>query len=274
MIRNSLLNRIDQARLIQTYRRTLGHQSSGAMAGGLIVSLTSFPARINQAWVSIESILRQRVRPELIVLCLCESEFGNRHDLPEEIKTQTKLGLEIIWVQQRLRSYGKLIPARQAYPAATIITVDDDIIYPEEMIADLLEEHQQAPAAITGRRGYAMIRDAGQTFAPYTSWPQATAQTSSETCLLTGVGGILYPPSSLATESSHDLELIHALCPTADDIWFWAMSRLAGDQRRCLGQHQVREIKRLIKTPRLSKTNVSRGGNDRQLSRVVDYFQL
>ena len=36
--------------------------------GKIIVSLTSFPARINRVWIVIETILRQTQKPDMIVL--------------------------------------------------------------------------------------------------------------------------------------------------------------------------------------------------------------
>src|SRR5690606_17959342 len=51
---------------------------AGEPASNLIVSLTSFPPRIEDAWITIESIFQQTYRPWKIVLVLAESEFPNR----------------------------------------------------------------------------------------------------------------------------------------------------------------------------------------------------
>jgi hypothetical protein len=48
-----------------------------------IASLTSFPARINHTYISIECLLRQSVNPDRIILWLAEDQFPNQlNDLP------------------------------------------------------------------------------------------------------------------------------------------------------------------------------------------------
>ncbi|MCP9943159.1 hypothetical protein KBY70_12245 [Cyanobium sp. ATX 6E8] len=269
-----IANRLSQAKLIHHWKRNQESSPAGEVASGLIVSLTSFPARIKTAWIAVESVIRQRIRPERITLVLDSSEFGINSDLPRELEKQKKHGLEIIWTNKDLRSYGKLIPVKARYPEAPIVTIDDDIIYQEHMLANLLESHQADPYQIAGCRGYEIQKDIDGTPLPYTTWTPASIATASSTCFLTGVGGVLYPPDSLPWDVACNSELFGSLCPTADDIWFWAMSLIHGSQRQCLGEHSVKEIKRFIKTSRLSRNNVSRGGNDRQLQLVINHFSL
>ena len=269
-----LANRLSQARLVNYWRKHQSSPPTGEMVPELVVSLTSFPARITTTWIAIESIIRQSARPEKIALVLNNSEFSSSSDLPRELETQKKHGLEIIWTDKNLKSYGKLVPVKAAYPGSHIATVDDDVIYPEHMLANLMDSHQANSEQIVGCRGYEIQRDVNGDLLPYTSWIPASVATPSSTCFLTGVGGVLYPPDALPWEVACNSELFESLCPTADDIWFWAMSLIHGSQRQCLGEHSVQEIKRLIKPPRLSRNNVSRGGNDRQLQRVINHFSL
>lgn len=44
----------------------------------IIVSMTSYPARINTVHLAIRSLLAQKVLPDKIVLWLCKSDFPNR----------------------------------------------------------------------------------------------------------------------------------------------------------------------------------------------------
>jgi hypothetical protein len=91
---------------------------------------------------------------------------------------------------------------------------------------------------------------------------------------LKGNGGILYPPKVLPAEA-YDLELALHLCPTADDVWFKAMSLLAG-----VRVAQVTDAPfdpptiRRVQRQTLSTQNVWTGENDRQLARVLDHFDL
>lgn len=269
-----LTRRLSQAKLVYRWKKDQDPHRNSKATPGIIVSLTSFPARIKTAWIAVESILRQTARPERIILVLNSNEFGSNKRLPRELERQKERGLEILWIDQNLKSYGKLIPVKTAYPESCIATIDDDIIYPEHMLASLIDAYQANPLQIVGWRGYEMQIDINGRPLPYTNWIPANSTTPSGTCFLTGAGGVLYPPNSLPWELACNSMLFTSLCPTADDIWFWAMSLLNGCKRHCLGEHNLQEIKRLIKTSRLSRNNVSRGGNDRQLQLVINHFNL
>ena len=67
---------------------------SSADRPGLIVSLTSFPARIDQAWIPIERTLRGDLTPDLVVLVLAEDEFPGRV-LPSPILRLARRGLQV-----------------------------------------------------------------------------------------------------------------------------------------------------------------------------------
>jgi hypothetical protein len=68
----------------------------------VIVSLTSFPARIAGVELTIASILRQSVQPEHVVLVVSEEEFPGRI-LPERLLRRQGRGLEILWTERNLR---------------------------------------------------------------------------------------------------------------------------------------------------------------------------
>jgi len=242
----------------------------GASDSGVIVSLTSFPERIGHAWIPIEAMFRQTTPPEKVVLVLAEDEFPGKH-LPRSIRRQVKRGLEILWTERNGRSYNKLLPVRRAYPDATIVTVDDDIIYGKALLSDLLAAATLDPQAIIGHRGRIMKYDGG-CLAPYAKWPKADTRISSNSLFLTGVGGVLYPPHSLPEELLLDLDLAERLCPTADDIWFWAVARKAGARLLCLGSGQLRELGAQRGSKALRDVNCVDGKNDVQLRNVIDHF--
>jgi hypothetical protein len=265
--------RLRQAKQIKALHAAIDETRQGQVLPGLIATLTSFPARIDKAWISIESIIRQTAQPELIYLVLSEEEFPNKN-IPPELESQKKNGLEIIWTKENMRSHNKLTPIYLAHPEATIITFDDDIIYDKETITDLTCSINPTGRRIIGSRGWEMLKQGPLDYAPYQTWHPAEPETPSNSCFLTGVGGILYTPGSLPIDLLKNYELAMELCPYADDIWYWALSVISNSRRTCLGKHALNEVKRLIPTPRLSKGNVKRGGNDTQLQKTMDYFGL
>src|SRR5690554_2625875 len=46
--------------------------------GLYVVSLTSYPSRIEDVWISIECLLRQTFKPDKIILWLAQSEFPEK----------------------------------------------------------------------------------------------------------------------------------------------------------------------------------------------------
>jgi hypothetical protein len=185
-----------------------------------------------------------------------------------------RYGLEIIWVKENSRSYKKLLPTLETYPDVTIVTADDDVLYPRWWLEELLVAHAQGPGVILGHRAIRM-QAFGSGATPYLTWSRANKRTPTSQILLTGVGGILYPPGSLPVQT-HDVELAQSLCPTADDIWFRAMSLLQGIPVAIITDEE-REFPPTWQTGNptgLASTNVFDGGNDSQLKAVFDHFDL
>lgn len=241
-------------------------------SSNIVVSLTSFPARIHHAWITIETIFQQQRRPAKVALVLAEEEFPHRI-LPHTIREQEKRGLEILWTARNMRSYKKLLPTRSVYPDATIITVDDDVFYEPWRLEQLILAADQHPGAIVGHRGWALSVST-EGILPYLEWPPADRFTPSDRVLLTGCGGILYPPHSLSEDHLFNYDLAESLCPTADDIWFWAVAKITGTHTLCLGNNNIRPVRHQKKSPALIEINWYQGHNDKQLKNVINYYGL
>lgn len=239
-------------------------------ASDVIVSLTTFPERVGAAWITIESILRQSKPPGRVVVVLAEEEFTNEI-VPSSITRLRSRGVEILWTSRNGRSYNKLIPTRQKYRNEPIVTVDDDVYYPRWMLSSLIEASEKHPDAVVGHRGWEVTVHDGQLL-PYPDWPEANATTPEALVFLTGVGGILYPPGILPESLLLDLHLATELCPTADDVWFWAVAQSSGVPRHCLGKLPLRLIDSQGLTRSLASVNWHEGQNDIQIAATVEYF--
>ena len=71
----------------------------------IIVSLTSFPARIDCVGYSIKSLFNQTVKPDRIILWLATEQFENQ-EMPELLETLKSKGLEIRFCED-LKSHKK-----------------------------------------------------------------------------------------------------------------------------------------------------------------------
>ncbi len=200
----------------------------------LIVSLTSFPGRIELVPETIRTLLTQTVKPDKIILWLTEEEFpGKEADLPETLKELVGYGLTIGWCRN-MRSYNKLIYTLEAYPDAVIVTVDDDILYHPDLIRRLYDAYRKDGrdskfiychriTKITMEGGTIGLSVGGYDVYDHPSYLN----------MLTGVGGVLYPPHVLDEDVTRN-DLFRSLIPTNDDVWFWLMAVKAGTRVKVL----------------------------------------
>lgn len=248
------------------------HATPSGDSRGVVVSLTTHPARIDHVWIPIETMLRQEQTPDRVVLVLSDAEFATR-DVPRKLIEQQRRGLEILWTPQDGRSRLKLVPTRFAYPDATIVTVDDDCYFEPWVVSRLVADAREHSDTVIGHRGREIQR-ARTGLAAYNDWVKASPATPSERVFLTGVGGVLYPPGALPPELLADDALAAELCPTNDDIWFWALARVGRTPARCLGLSSYRPLGRQRHAPRLETVNLAGGANDIQFAAVIKHFGL
>lgn len=206
--------------------------SSGVQAGkpnaGVVVSLTSIPTRLNQLHYTIKSLLTQSMAPKKIVLWLNDSL---KDRLP---KSLTRLEGELFEIRysQMTCSHRKLVHSLEAFPEDVIVTCDDDLIYPSDWLALLWSEHRQYPGLILTNRCNKIRYDVNGRTLPYTQWQKSVEPGSNSMAIMpAGYGGVLYPVGSLYKDVC-DSDLFLRLTPTADDLWFKAMSFLKGTQCR------------------------------------------
>lgn len=192
----------------------------------LIVSLTSFPARIKTVSYTIESIMLQNKKPNMIILWLGSDQFPNKEkDLPKRLLRLKQFGLTIRWCED-IRSYKKLIPSLETFPNDIIVTVDDDIWYPPEWLERLYTSYQKEPQYIHAHRCLQVTTTQG-TINKYIDWKfhNYAPQLPSYCWHFTGTGGVLYPPHCFHKDIC-DRSKFLKMAPSVDDIWFWAMAVL------------------------------------------------
>lgn len=231
-----------------------------------IVSLTSFPARINRLWLVIETMLRQSVKPDRIILWLSKEQFPTISSVPKSLLEMQKRGLQIEFREDDLRSHKKYCYSFNEYPESVIITIDDDIFYPTTIIENLIIGHKENPQAVHCSYTRSITWDEQGNLLPYTEW------VSQRTNLFFGSGGgTLFPPHKLYKDVTA-MELAVKLCPLADDIWLNSMCRL--------NDVKIFEVRRKINllpvinenSMDLSERNLSDGMNDIQLQQIRKYY--
>lgn len=194
----------------------------------VILSLTTFPARIHYVHLAIKSLLNQTVKPERIILWLEEKQFQNV-EIPKQLLALCEFGLEIRYCKEDLLAHKKYYYVMQEFSDRVIVTYDDDIIYPEDSLEKLLKMHTQFPNAIICNRGREIKIENGL-IAPYKYWKvssQVPAGVPSYHVMASTGAGTLYPPHCMP-EETFDIEKIREMALTADDLWMKVMSIQSG----------------------------------------------
>lgn len=185
----------------------------------VVVSLTSFPKRIPTLHLVIETLLRQSVKPDKIILYLTQSQIPNVEALPKQLLEQRSRGLEIVLCPDEIRSHTKYYYAFRDYPNAKVITVDDDLFYRSDLIATHLENSKKHPGCVIAN----WVKEIIPGTPKYNEWPDlADTPKLSKNLLILGVSSVLYPPKSVHPDI-FNVDNIKALTLTADDIWITAM---------------------------------------------------
>lgn len=191
--------------------------------GRIIVTLTSFPARISRLWLVIETILHQTVKPDMLILWLSEKQFQSMECVPKSLRSLQRRGLQIRIMPGDVRSHKKYCYCLEQYPDDILITIDDDVFYDTHLIERMMVEHEHNPLAIITNHAHRMTYTEDGHLKPYQEWDRNT--TIDTNLFVVGVGGNLYPPYSLHPLAA-DIELAYKLTPTGDDIWLNVMARL------------------------------------------------
>ena len=191
----------------------------------IIVSFTSYPPRINSVHKVVESLYRQTVLANEIILYLSLDEFPKEEeDVPETLRRLIgHRGFRIEWVQGNLKSHKKYYYALQKYTDAVVITVDDDKIYAETMISDLIKGYERFPNAVSARIIRIMLKKSPETLESYNRWEKEkyleeyTDEPRMDLCAI-GAGGICYSPS-LGYDDLFNVNTILEVAGDYDDLW-------------------------------------------------------
>lgn len=238
----------------------------------IIVSLTSFPSRINEVWQVIEIMKRQTYKPKKIFLWLSKEQFPLKNALPGSLLNQEDEMFSIKFVDNNIRSHKKYYYVSQSCPNADVLLIDDDIYYPTDMIERMIAARRDNPNAIICQYGYIIKYDENNVLMQYNKWENVTQYSNDNKLFFGSGGGTLFKPSELYKDLTNQ-ELFLQLTPTADDIWLNAMARLANVPIIMLKPALPLPVKIHGQKEALSKINVGLGKNDEQIKAVSDYYK-
>lgn len=197
----------------------------------IIVSLTSFPKRIGTLIHTLETIYAQTRKADEIVLWLAEEQFpGKEQDLPEDLRQlAAENRLTIRWCED-LKGHKKFFYALQEYTEDVVVTIDDDLLYPKDMLEILHKSYLLHPNAVSTMRAHLIMVSEDGRVMPYKKWiheVDGCIHKPSMQVMTSGGAGDLYPPN-LYRKEFFDRDVILDICLWADNLWCKAME-LASD---------------------------------------------
>lgn len=184
---------------------------------GLIISLTSYPARLPKLHYVIRSLIRQSFQPEKIVLYLGTDTKENQ--IPESLKKLEKYNFEIKKNYPDIKPHKKYFFAMQEYKDSIVVTVDDDIIYHKDFLKDLYESYKKNTGCVHARR-VTKLTATGNKINEYDKFEFKCTDIKepSHSLLAIGCGGVLYPPKVFKADD-FDMDAVKTHCLNTDDIW-------------------------------------------------------
>ena len=237
----------------------------------VIVSLTTTLERLPTIYLCVASLLCQSFVPDALLLWVPETLKAQ--PIPKYLNRLKKKGLEIEWCRD-VGPHTKLIHTLRDYPQAIIVTADDDCLYPPTWLRDLYESYMHEPSYIHCHRAHFMELNAAGKLKRYRNWNHLSPGMVGPSSKLfpTGVGGILYPPTSLNQEVFNEAAYM-VLCPKSDDIWFKAMALL--NHMSCKKVHPYhKEFPTIIGTQTKKLWSVNEMINDAQIGAVFQKYDL
>ena len=240
----------------------------------IIVSLTSFPARFKDIDLCIKSLLLQTVKPDKIIIYL--GSDSSAEEIDKYLCKFEKYGVTFIKDEKRnIKSHKKYFYALSDFSNDIVIVVDDDLIYPPNMIQSLIEKHNLYPNCIVGRRVHKMIVENCK-IKNYQDWDGECENIliPSHKLFVTTGAGTLFPPNMIKGDLLN-LDFIEKYAFTADDVWINFMS-IKNDVKRVWAENKLQMPTTIKQSQKFSlvKLNVEENRNDNYIKNIIQDFNI
>lgn len=224
----------------------------------VIVSMATIPCRKDRLKENIPSFKNQTYPFDMLIINVLDNLTEEDYQFYEELKKMDSR-IVINKVDGKWRSCNKLIPTLKCYPDDIIITVDDDIYYPNECISTLMQQYEITPDCIIAQEISPLKLERHKTYISYKLYMDVKLMQKEWGKYLTGC--CLFPPHVFDGTDIFDFDKMMELTGgTHDELWFWVNSTLNGVQ--CVGLNYIRNFegelitKRTNDEPQLWQENV------------------
>ena len=283
--RSLFLDAIDRYKLSKfTLTSASQYWQNNTNQSNIIICLTSIPSRINHLESTLISLLTQKVAPKIIRLHI--PDYSKREKIEYTIPQQfvNLPGIKIV----RCDDHGpatKFIPAIEELPETQpILIVDDDYLYPPNLVSryDLL--HLENPDIIIGSSGWLVPTDL--TDKPTTLWSNIKSipptpilctrlKKNIQIDIIQGFSGYLIQPRFFDLSQLKDYQNVPKNVFFVDDVWISAHAKVSKwvfpEKRFCF---DTLTDNNLYKYSSLGKINNGNGNNENRNNTIaIRYFK-
>lgn len=241
----------------------------------LVISLTSHPARMSTLHITVQSLLKQSLKPSHLIVWLSKEQFpGAESDLPKTLLDLKSKGLEIKWCSDDIKPHKKYFYAAQQYPESALLIVDDDAVYDRDLAKTLYASYLKHPHAVSCMRANLILFSPQGSFRKYDNWIydyRAKRDEPSYQLLPTGVGGVLYPPHSIPRQA-FDATAIKSNCLFGDDLWLKFFTAANGYPVVVPRDIKPHKTVKGTQDVGLWNVNVDAGANDKAIYDIARYY--
>ncbi|MBU4530974.1 MAG: glycosyltransferase family 2 protein [Hoeflea sp.] len=181
----------------------------------VVISLTTIPARARSLAPVLRSLLDQDMPADRIILWLPSRSLRQDRDYPDAGDVHIPEGVEVMRCED-LGPATKLLHSLRLEKDALVIAVDDDVVYPENLVSTLLSAHRKEPQTAFGLRG--VMLEPGTRFVDLWHILSSGIDRAEPADILFGTWGYMVP-AWLCDEAMHDFSGYPASVRWVDDVW-------------------------------------------------------
>jgi hypothetical protein len=238
----------------------------------VIVSMATIPSRKNRLLENIPSLIHQRYHYDKLIINVLDNLSDEDYEFYNNI-AQMDVRISINKVEDKWKSCNKLLPVLKLFPDDIIITVDDDIFYPNDCIGTLMRQYVETPDCIIAQETNPIVIENEKI--KFINMFDVKLMQKSWSKYLSGC--CLFPPHVFDGSNVFDWDkMMEVTNGTHDELWFWINSTLNGV--RVIGLNYIWTFEFDVITKwkddefKLSNININEGKAEVYLEKINEIY--
>lgn len=202
------------------------------MTNKIVVSITTIPKRTSFLYNVINSLLKQTVVPNKIILYYANDSLDG---IPENVLNLRDDIFNIVCIHNTYRSYSKFYYSFIHYPDCINILADDDLSYKSHFIENLLNGYKKYQDCMICNVYHTVVIRDNSIYTP-TEMPKCNEQYGKYIRPLSG-WGTLIPPNFITYNDLVDIDDFVKNIPTHDELYLFYINLKKNKNTYCIGKY-------------------------------------